>query len=97
MGTPNSEGARAPYFSFNFDNVGFDRVEAVFDDPNFAGINLLGSEVVVYAQAVIAPRSVAAAPSPLPLLGVAAAFGYNRKLRKRIKTHKLPDVVSAIG
>jgi hypothetical protein len=33
-------------------------------------------------------------PGPLPLLGVAAAFGYSRKLRKRLKSNKLP-VVSA--
>jgi hypothetical protein len=36
-------------------------------------------------------------PAPLPLLGVGAAFGYSRKLRKRIKTSKSPDVMSAIG
>jgi hypothetical protein len=32
-------------------------------------------------------------PGPLPLLGVAAAFGYSRKLRKRIKDSK-PEVIS---
>jgi hypothetical protein len=36
-------------------------------------------------------------PGPLPLLGVGAAFGYSRKLRKRIKTRKSPEVLSAIG
>jgi hypothetical protein len=36
-------------------------------------------------------------PGPLPLLGVGAAFGYSRKLRKRIKTNKTPEVLSAIG
>jgi hypothetical protein len=36
-------------------------------------------------------------PGPIPLFGVAAAFGYSRKLRKRIKTSKLPEVMSAIG
>ena len=35
-------------------------------------------------------------PGPLPFLGVAAAFSYSRKLRKRIQTCKLP-VKSAIG
>jgi hypothetical protein len=35
-------------------------------------------------------------PGPLPFLGVAAAFSYSRKLRKRIQTCKLP-VNSAIG
>jgi hypothetical protein len=34
-------------------------------------------------------------PGPLPLLGVGAAFGYSRKLRKRINRTK-PPVVSAI-
>jgi len=36
-------------------------------------------------------------PGPLPLLGVGAAFGFSRKLRKRIKGGKTPDVISAIG
>ena len=36
-------------------------------------------------------------PGPLPLLGVGAAFGYSRRLRKRIKTSKTPEVISAIG
>ena len=33
-------------------------------------------------------------PGPLPLLGVAAAFAYSRKLRKRIKLHKVTSAVS---
>ena len=36
-------------------------------------------------------------PGPLPLLGVGAAFGFSRKLRKRIKTSKTPEVLSTIG
>ncbi len=36
-------------------------------------------------------------PAPLPLLGVAAAFGYSRKLRKRIKGSKKHEVISAIS
>lgn len=35
-------------------------------------------------------------PAPLPLLGVGAAFGYSRKLRKRIKTRKTPVGMSTI-
>ncbi|MFN7738718.1 MAG: hypothetical protein ACK5RA_00450 [Cyanobacteriota bacterium] len=35
-----------------------------------------------YAQATLIPSQV---PGPLPLLGAAAAFGFSRKLRKRIK------------
>jgi hypothetical protein len=37
--------------------------------------------------------SLTPVPGPLPLLGVAAAFGYSRKLRKRLKSSK-PDVTS---
>ncbi|MEY4808803.1 MAG: hypothetical protein RLZZ206_3192 [Cyanobacteriota bacterium] len=37
------------------------------------------------------------APAPLPLLGVGAAFGFSRNLRKRIKTSKSPEVMSALG
>jgi hypothetical protein len=36
-------------------------------------------------------------PVPLPLLGVGAAFGYSRKQRKRVKTSRKPEVLSAIG
>ena len=36
-------------------------------------------------------------PSPIPLLGAGAAFGYSRKLRKRIKTSKTSEVLSVIG
>ena len=41
-----------------------------------------GSESRVWAQ--VAPASSAAVPGPLPALGAAAAFGFSRKLRKRI-------------
>jgi hypothetical protein len=36
-------------------------------------------------------------PGPLPLIGVGAAFGFSRSLRKRIKTSKSPEVMSALG
>ena len=35
-------------------------------------------------------------PGPLPLLGVGAAFGFSRNLRKRIKGSKSPEVMSAL-
>jgi len=43
-----------------------------------------------------ASASIAAIPGPLPLLGVAAAFGCSRKLRKRIKGSKTLSLVGAI-
>jgi hypothetical protein len=36
-------------------------------------------------------------PAPLPLLGVGAALGFSRNLRKRIKTSKSPEAMSAMG
>ena len=36
-------------------------------------------------------------PGTLPLVGVGAAFGFSRKLRKRIKTSKAHEVISIIG
>jgi hypothetical protein len=41
-----------------------------------------------------APTS-ASVPGPLPALGAAATFGFSRKLRKRINSSKLPEVMSA--
>jgi hypothetical protein len=35
-------------------------------------------------------------PGPLPILGVAAVFGYSRKIRKRLKDSKTLDIMSAI-
>lgn len=35
-------------------------------------------------------------PGPVPIIGVAAFFGYSRKLRKRIKNSKTPEVMRAI-
>lgn len=36
-------------------------------------------------------------PGPLPLLGIGAAFGFSRNMRKRIKDSKSSEVMSAIG
>ena len=36
-------------------------------------------------------------PGPLPILGLGAVFGYSRKLRKRIKASKTPEVKNFIG
>jgi hypothetical protein len=52
------------------------------------------STVNPWATATAVPS--AAVPGPLPILGVAAALGYSRKLRKRIIRSKSYPVVSAI-
>jgi hypothetical protein len=51
------------------------------------------SQPVSYYQEV----EVQQVPGPLPLLGVGAAFGCSRKLRKRIKRSTTPEIMSAIG
>jgi len=50
-------------------------------NPDDYRANLFDS--VVYAQAT--PLYTAPVPAPLPLFGAAAAFGFSRQLRKRIK------------
>jgi hypothetical protein len=45
------------------------------------------------SYAGIANFTYHAVPGPLPILGVAASFGYSRKLRKRIKSSK-PEMIS---
>ncbi len=50
-------------------------------DVNY-GDNFGGYTVKLFRGADVSPASV---PGPLPALGAAAAFGFSRELRKRIK------------
>ncbi|QVL53466.1 MAG: hypothetical protein KFB97_03475 [Cyanobium sp. M30B3] len=52
----------------------------------------IGDTISVQVNASASPASV---PGPLPILGLAAAFGSSRKLRKRIKLHKGTSDISA--
>ena len=59
-------------------------------DPSY-----VGDTISVQVNAI---RSSASVPGPLPILGVAAAFGFSRKLRKRIKLHKgTSDISTSTG
>jgi hypothetical protein len=51
-------------------------------DPSYIGDTI--------SVQVNASRSPASVPDPLPILGVAATFGFSRKLRKRIKNSAKP-------
>jgi len=61
------------------------------DGPVTWGTNVLGGNIS-YKGETRGP--VAQVPGPLPALGLAAAFGFSRKLRKRIKLHKGTSAVS---
>ena len=48
-----------------------------------------------WAQATLIPANV---PGPLPAFGLAVAFGFSRKLRKRIKLQKgTSDISTSAG
>ena len=63
--------------------------------PSFAYPHRL-SDQRTWAQATLAPAAGGSAnvPGPLPILGLAAAFGFSRKLRKRIKLQKVTSDIS---
>jgi hypothetical protein len=55
--------------------------------------NTQSGTYAILASSPPAASSTASVPGPLPILGVAAAFGFSRQLRKRIKssTNALPS------
>lgn len=79
---------------FGFSGVSFDRISIDPYDSADLGLRfpILLDNIQRPAEVIDNPQ----VPAPLPLLGVGAAFGYSRKLRKRIKSRKLPEVMSAI-
>jgi len=93
----SSLGDEGPYFAFETDPTAFGGVgvinQLIYNSSHpmtifgagKAGIGPgYGGPQAGWAQAT-PYTSPAAAPGPLPALGAAAAFGYSRKLRKRIK------------
>jgi hypothetical protein len=58
--------------------------------PNADIANFPTGDTVIYARATLYTAPAAPAPGPLPLFGAAAAFGFSRKLRKRIQESSQP-------
>jgi hypothetical protein len=97
LGAPNFSGNYGPIFADSF-SAGYYPDEELPPVPEVSGRTYripsgpvqnavpAPDAVVTYAQATLytAPAP-APAPGPLPLFGAAAAFGFSRKLRKRIK------------
>jgi hypothetical protein len=84
---------------FGFDEITFDRIRispyAPSGDPFGAGWRspMILDNIQRADGTPIPPTSEA--PGPLPWLGAGVAFGYSRKLRRRITSNKLPEM--AIG
>jgi hypothetical protein len=83
LGFPNYNATHGPLFAYSVLDNGNIGTCYVLNNNNDSGCGQAGTdEVRTYAQAAQVPASV---PGPLPALGAAAAFGFSRKLRKRIK------------
>ena len=106
LGSSSVESASAALWSpgglaryYGFDGITFDRISispyAPSGDPFGAGWRspLILDNIQRANGTPIPPTSEA--PGPLPWLGAGVAFGYSRKLRRRIKSNKLPEM--AIG
>jgi len=76
---------------------GFAYSNGVYTTIDFPGARVSGIKSVNDVGVYAGYAKVAYVPSPLPILGVGAAFSYSRKLRKRIKNSKTPEVMSALG
>jgi hypothetical protein len=87
LGAPNF-GIDGPFFGYA---VGGSNVDQYRLRNGILGSGAVGkSTSYTYAQATLYTASAAAAPGPLPLFGAAAAFGFSRRLRKRIEGARLP-------
>ena len=85
LGLPNTEGSEGPFFAQNYFPRTSPSTAEVYFWHQFENLGLgsqyqPASSVYTWAQA-----DLATVPGPLPAFGAAAAFGYSRTLRKRIK------------
>ena len=77
LGTPNVSNTWGPYFGWRTIGV----VDVFRYQSSTAAVGAGYTSTRTYAQATL----YTPVPAPLPLFGAAAAFGFSRKLRKRIK------------
>ncbi|MBW4529443.1 MAG: hypothetical protein KME02_02025 [Aphanothece saxicola GSE-SYN-MK-01-06B] len=86
-----------PLYLLNFSSIGGSSLSfGVFQEAFCVVDRCIDSGIVQFSAITTPTPSVPSVPAPLPVLGAAAAFGYSRKLRKRIKSSKMP-VTSAIN
>jgi hypothetical protein len=84
LGYQPTNSNRGPYFAYNYTSpiISWTYVRANQGNSIVNGDGGNGSTSHVWAQAT------EIVPGPLPLFGAAAAFGFSRKLRKRINRSK---------
>lgn len=81
--------------SFTFSEVN-QNVNIFFSNESFGGVNTIISQfgpgtAGTITSSTLAPQDV---PGPLPLLGAGAAFGWSRRLRRRLKAGSVPTASS---
>jgi hypothetical protein len=85
LGEPNisnNGSTRSPIFAYRFDaDIISGRYWSINGRGGIYQFGAISSESLVWAQATLYTPP---APAPLPLFGAGAAFGFSRKLRKRI-------------
>jgi hypothetical protein len=88
FGYPNYEGSIGPLFAASeIGNVSRNATIEQGSGPDAQLFDVIRFDSFTYAYAVPSNSNPAVpeVPGPVPLLGAAAAFGYSRKLRNRIK------------
>jgi len=83
------------YYAWNDQGASFitpaTRLQVIlWQGTGYTGTGVAANSSLKYAVASLVPAPV---PGPLPILGVGAAFGFSRKLRKRIK--KVPGALGS--
>jgi hypothetical protein len=69
-----------------------------YGSANLTATSFSGPNDNINSSSLSSVSPVANVPGPLPILGLAAAFGFSRKLRKRIKLHReSSSVTTALG
>ena len=93
LGYTNASGQYGPIFAWTFDENNPLVIGVAYDNhpethstyPTYTP----ASDTATWAQVVPAQAPAASVPGPLPALGVAAGFGFSRKLRKRISRNAI--------
>ena len=89
LGFPNLDGASSSFFGWDVADNSYVGLKRLANYPPNAPY--LESSIWVFPSSAVwaqaTPASPSSVPGPLPALGAAAAFGFSRKLRKRIKNN----------